>query len=169
MVEIHFDLETGALKPDAAIYSIGAVAIRRGKMFGSFHIRMNPNQRGRRRDNIHWWDHANPAEYAEICKSQVKLRDGLRKFAEWLGQYDIEKYWQLRFQDFMWLEHAYGQQSMECPIRYSNVRELHTFMEAKNAEYPIRESGSAHNALADAKYQAEAWMYASGQPNNFRG
>lgn len=100
MVEIHYDLETGSLKPDAAIYSIGAVAIRNGQMFGSFHIRMNPNQQGRRRDNRDWWEHTNPEEYSEICKSQVKLRDGLRKFAEWMGQYDIEKYWQLRFQDF---------------------------------------------------------------------
>lgn len=162
MVEIHFDLETGSLKPDAAIYSIGAVALLGGQQIGSFHVRMYPHQLGRRRDNCDWWEFSNPKEYTEILKSRVSLRDGIRRFSEWVRQYDVEKFWQLRFQDFGWLEHAYDQESMECPIQYHKVRELATFMEAKKAGFPDRTSGLAHNALADAKYQAAAWMYAAG-------
>lgn len=37
MIDIHYDLETGSLREDAAIYSIGAVAVKDGDIVDEFH------------------------------------------------------------------------------------------------------------------------------------
>lgn len=164
MVVVHFDLETGSLKSNAAIYSIGAVAVMGGLIISRFHVRINPYKGGNRyrhRDNSAWWAANNPGEFTKIEASQVMLIDALEEFRVWLSQFNIYTIWQLRFQDFMWVENACDRLGIVCPIRYTKVRELHTFMEAKYAEYPIRTS-EAHNALEDAIYQAKAWIHAKG-------
>ena len=58
MIDIVMDLETGSLREDAAIYSIGAVAVKDGEIVDEFHIRINPNcygNRHRKVDNTGWW------------------------------------------------------------------------------------------------------------------
>ena len=165
MVDIHYDLETGSLGPNAAIYSIGAVAIRKGRVISSFHVRISPHLGGnkdREKTNTGWWLDENPEELNKIEESQVELKEGLQRFSQWVSQNDVQRFWQLRFQDFMWLESAYSQVGGECPIHYAKVRELATYMEAKYAEFPFRES-AGHNALDDAKYQAMAWRHAIGE------
>jgi DNA polymerase III epsilon subunit-like protein len=160
--EIHFDLETGSLREDAAIYSIGAVAVRNGEIVDEFHIRINPNcydNRHRKVDNTEWWLDNNPTEFDQIQMTERPLSDALYAFTEWLDQYadPSPRFWQKRMLDHLWLESAYHTCSIENPIRYSQVFELCTWFESKRYS-PLGSKHNAHNALADARAQAEDWI-----------
>lgn len=163
MIEIHYDLETGSLSQDAAIYSIGAVAVKDGEIVDEFHIRINPNcyeNKGRVQDNVDWWEDNNSSEFGKILRSETSLSDALYAFSEWLDPHTDfgVRYWQKRMMDHLWLESAYHTCSIENPIRYSRVFELCTWFEAKGYDEPVGSQKNAHNALADARAQAEDWI-----------
>lgn len=163
-VDIHFDLESGSLHQDAAIYSIGAVAVVDGAIVDQFHIRIDPDcygNRKRKRDNDDWWEFANPEEFQTIHDEGVILTTALGAFSDWLSEYadkDVT-YWQKRWLDLLWVESACDSVGVQTPIAYHKVRELVTYVEALggNQEVP---NENAHNALADAKAQAKMWINA---------
>ncbi len=162
IVEIHYDLETGSLSQDAAIYSIGAVAVKDGEIVDEFHVRINPNcygNRHRKVDNTEWWLENNPVEFDQIQMAETSLSDALYAFSEWLDTHTDfgVRFWQKRMMDHLWLESAYHTCSIENPIWYSQVFELCTWFEAKGYQ-PVGSQKNAHNALADARAQAEDWI-----------
>lgn len=165
-VDIHFDLETGSLHQDAAIFSIGAVAVLNGEIIADFHVRIDPNcyeNKGRRFDNEDWWFQNNGQEYYEISTSTITLGDALYQFNEWLDNLSFEqefRFWQKRMMDILWLESAAETCSQRNPIPFTSVYELTTWLLAKNyVEYEANQN--AHNALADAEAQAMSWIRAN--------
>lgn len=151
------------LKPNAKIYSIGAVAIdEAGEIQKRFFIHISPNcpyNQSRRQDNDQWWEQNNPEEFKDINEAGLDLEAGLTLFSNWcrLLPYNVE-FWQKRFQDFGWLESAYAQIGQPNPIPYTAVRELVTFAQAVGVE--SKPHTNAHNALADAIAQGELWAQA---------
>lgn len=163
-VDLHMDLETGSLRENAAIFSIGAVAVKGHEIIDRFHIRIDPHcyeNRHRIFDNYPWWLENNIEEYNLIEEEGIPLGQALHLFNEWLSRWPVEqvKYWQKRWWDILWLESAYFACSMECPVRYSAVRELVTHIEAIGGN-PSYKNDNLHNALADAEAQAMAWITA---------
>lgn len=163
-VVVHLDLETGSLKPDAKIYSIGAVAVgSEGRIVAAFHCRISPfclDNKVRRDDNEQWWLASNPIEYQCIKASTSSLSNTLTLFQKWCNKLpEGTEFWQKRFQDYGWLESAYDQLKLNNPISFNAVKELVTFTDAVGIQQV--ESSNAHNALADAKAQAMCWWAAT--------
>lgn len=160
---VHFDLETGSLRPNAKIYSIGAILMdETGAILSRFSVRISPfcpeNQK-RLKDNDQWWLQNNPEEFKKITEADLSLEAGLSYFAVWCERAaQAAEFWQKRFQDFGWLESAYAQIGQPNPIPYTAVRELVTFAQAVEVE--SKPHTNAHNALADAIAQGELWAQA---------
>lgn len=171
MIVIHYDLETGSLSQDAAVFSIGAVALDDfGNEIAHFHERINPycaDNLVRRFDNIGWWQTANEPEWNEIQRSKQTLKDALIKFTDFvetLRAKDTLMFFQKRMMDSLWLENVYsGVLSVTSPVYYKEVYELSTYLMALGGiEYC---STNAHNALSDARAQAQSWIDATCPPH----
>ena len=160
MLDIHLDLETGGLSANAALYSIGAVAVQDGEIIDQFHMRISPQtgcNRWLRHENRMWWLANNPKEWEKIQKSLVHPTAALTRFQEWITKHNPDRVWVKRFMDPVWLESAYSVSNLKNPIGYQKFRELVTYLECKGVEVTAPQTG-AHNALNDATHQAKLFI-----------
>ena len=148
----HFsiDLETLGTRYNAAILSIGVQqfdisAIKAGKVTGS---------------TLAWW-----AQQGEVAKrvfgsnGKTPLSVALDELRTWmLKKATKPKVWGNGSSfDISILEHAYdhGAVGLKEPWQYTNIRDMRTIMDYLQAEMKPKREGTHHNALDDAKYQAQ--------------
>lgn len=161
---IMVDLETMGATPGSAIASLGAVAFDpvAGTLGEEFYrvISLASCQRvGLTLDanTVGWWLQQSDAARAELVAFETEpLPSVLGWFASW---------WRRQQGQFIWghganfdeplLSAAFRAAHVEVPWRYSDARCTRTIF-ALTGEKPNREQGTHHNALHDARAQAEA-------------
>lgn len=156
---VMLDLETLGNKPNSVILAIGACFFAGGKIHDEFYIRINAEsceRHGLRMDasTVLWWLQQNEAARAEVCKpSEVTLREGLEEFAEWIGTQRPKVWGNGSDFDNVILKNAYDHTRLDVPWNFWDNRCYRT---VKNLNYkiPFEKTGTAHNALDDAKGQA---------------
>ncbi|EOT7643787.1 3'-5' exoribonuclease, partial [Escherichia coli] len=168
---LMIDLETMGTNTNAPIVVIGAVFFdpQTGEIGPVFYIVVSLTDAmntGAVPDGgtIEWWLKQSSEARAAILTDQVKLRDALSRFREFINEYSDEKFVQVwgngaTFDNAI-LRTSYERLDIPCPWRYHNDRDVRTIVElGKTIDFDARTvipfEGVRHNALDDARYQAK--------------
>ncbi|EFH8600773.1 exonuclease [Escherichia coli] len=168
---LMIDLETMGTNANAPIVVIGAVFFdpQTGEIGPVFYIVISLTDTmntGAVPDGgtIEWWLKQSSEARAAILTDQVKLKDALSRFREFINEYSDEKFVQVwgngaTFDNAI-LRRSYERQGIPCPWRYHNDRDVRTIVElGKTIDFDARTvipfEGVRHNALDDARHQAK--------------
>ncbi|MCQ8932486.1 3'-5' exoribonuclease [Escherichia albertii] len=168
---LMIDLETMGANTNAPIVVIGAVFFdpQTGEIGPVFYIVISLTDAmntGAVPDGgaIEWWLKQSSEARAAILTDQVKLKDALSRFREFINEYSDEKFVQVwgngaTFDNAI-LRTSYERLDIPCPWRYHNDRDVRTIVELGktidfNARTVIPFEGVRHNALDDARHQAK--------------
>ncbi|MCO7851727.1 3'-5' exoribonuclease [Escherichia coli] len=168
---LMIDLETMGTNTNAPIVVIGAVFFdpQTGEIGPVFYIVISLTDAmntGAVPDGgtIKWWLKQSSEARAAILTDQVKLRDALSRFREFINEYSDEKFVQVwgngaTFDNAI-LRTSYERLDIPCPWRYCNDRDVRTIVElGKTIDFDARTvipfEGVRHNALDDARHQAK--------------
>lgn len=168
---ISIDLETLGTANDACILSIGAVKFdpHTGKMGDTFYRVIDteaaPGGGTLSASTVVWWmrqsQEARDAVFAKDVE-RVTLVAALVDFSEWLGfnedlpegqEFPENTLWQRGDKDREWLESAYKGMGLKAPFGWWQWNDQRTLCRFVPSETPRK--GVHHNALDDAKHQAE--------------
>ncbi|WP_338929424.1 exonuclease [Escherichia coli] len=168
---LMIDLETMGANTNAPIVVIGAVFFdpQTGEIGPVFYIVISLTDAmntGAVPDGgaIEWWLKQSSEARAAILTDQVKLKDALSRFREFINEYSDEKFVQVwgngaTFDNAI-LRTSYERLDIPCPWRYHNDRDVRTIVElGKTIDFDARTvipfEGVRHNALDDARHQAK--------------
>ncbi|EGO4381816.1 exonuclease [Escherichia coli] len=168
---LMIDLETMGTNTNAPIVVIGAVFFdpQTGEIGPVFYIVISLTDAmntGAVPDGgtIKWWLKQSSEARAAILTGQVKLKDSLSRFREFINEYSDEKFVQVwgngaTFDNAI-LRTSYERLDIPCPWRYHNDRDVRTIVElGKAIDFDARTAipfeGERHNALDDARHQAK--------------
>ncbi len=168
---LMIDLETMGTNTNAPIVVIGAVFFdpQTGEIGPVFYIVISLTDAmntGAVPDGgtIEWWLKQSSEARAAILTDQVKLKDALSQFREFINEYSDEKFVQVwgngaTFDNAI-LRISYERLDIPCPWRYHNDRDVRTIVElGKTIDFDARTvipfEGVRHNALDDARHQAK--------------
>ena len=168
---LMIDLETMGTNTNAPIVVIGAVFFdpQTGEIGPVFYIVVSLTDAmntGAVPDGgtIEWWLKQSSEARAAILTDQVKLKDALSRFREFINEYSDEKFVQVwgngaTFDNAI-LRTSYERLDIPCPWRYYNDRDVRTIVElGKTIDFDARTvipfEGVRHNALDDARHQAK--------------
>ncbi|HBA8124830.1 TPA: exonuclease [Escherichia coli] len=168
---LMIDLETMGTNTNAPIVVIGAVFFdpQTGEIGPVFYIVISLTDAmntGAVPDGgtIEWWLKQSSEARAAILTDQVKLKDALSRFREFINEYSDEKFVQVwgngaTFDNAI-LRTSYERLDIPCPWRYRNDRDVRTIVElGKTIDFDARTvipfEGVRHNALDDARHQAK--------------
>ena len=164
MSHVMVDLETMGTAPGSSIVSIGAVAFDpvRGKLGEEFYrvVSLSSCKRAGLSidpDTVGWWMQQSEAARAQLNRADAEeLPSVLGWFAAW---------WRRQGAQFIWghganfdeplLSWAFRACHVAVPWKYWDARCTRTLF-ALTGDRPDRAQGVHHNALDDAKAQAEA-------------
>jgi hypothetical protein len=161
LVDVMVDIETLGTAPGSAILSIGAVMFGSAGMGEEFYapislascteagLTIDP-------DTVAWWmKQSDAARNAAFRDDALSLAVVLGKFRDWFLEQGAEKPWcQGANFDAPLLEAAYRACGMTPPWKYWNVRDTRTLYDLLGVKVD-RARGTHHNALDDARAQAE--------------
>ncbi len=168
---LMIDLETMGTNTNAPIVVIGAVFFdpQTGEIGPVFYIVISLTDAmntGAVPDGgtIEWWLKQSSEARAAILTDQVKLKDALSQFREFINEYSDEKFVQVwgngaTFDNAI-LRTSYERLDIPCPWRDHNDRDVRTIVElGKTIDFDARTvipfEGVRHNALDDARHQAK--------------
>jgi exodeoxyribonuclease VIII len=167
MTDIMVDLETMDNKPTSAIIAIGAVEFDREKLtlgkefYTAVDLASSMAAGGTvSADTVMWWMRQSDAARNKFKKQGEALLKALSGFKSWIRAFslcgDIYLWGNGASFDNVILRHAYDCCGMQPPWPWWNERCFRTF-KAENPlpEERLPEKGTVHNALDDAKWQAE--------------
>lgn len=157
------DLETLDTQPSAHILSIGAVLMHDPSQTFYRVLGTKEQHRSVSTSTINWWCEQNQAAQDEVLiEVDVSLKDALEEFTDFIKNSGSNHIWS-HGDDFdcTILTHAYHQLGDTPPWRFWNTRDTRTLidtaMRLKGENFEPNRTGTYHNALHDAQFQAE-WM-----------
>lgn len=155
------DLETLGNTSDAVVLSIGAVlfSVERG-IFGDFYTTVDPQSCVAAGltlsvSTIMWWMQQGDVARKAVRAPGVSLGAALADFAEFLAEHKEVRVWGngATFDNVI-LANAYGKAEFKRPWSYKHDRCYRT-LAAQHPDVQIEYIGTAHNALDDARNQAQ--------------
>lgn len=164
-MEVMIDLETYGTTPGSVILSIGAVefsATELGRSFygilrlsGSYELGFTSDER-----TVDWWSKQSPQARQVIdmatAPDATHPTDTLKDFAAWFRRVPGDPgIWGFGATfDNVLLRAAYDKVGIKCPWHYRKDRCFRTLAALFDVDWGVRE-GTHHNALDDARYQAQ--------------
>lgn len=173
MQNLMLDLETVGLNYNAPIVSIGAVLfdLEKAKLGAEFYVAVDLTSSAKNSpidaDTVKWWmRQSSEAQVVFNDPNAQKLDNALIKFSEFITNNCDEpsnlKVWGNGSNfDNVILKEAYNSISLETPWSPFNDRDVRTMVSlaedltSKNIKSLVIRKGIYHNALDDAKYQAQ--------------
>lgn len=158
------DIETLGLREDCVITSIAAVPfdLTQGAISVPFYKRIHLSQPGRNIEQgtfIWWMQQETPSRDAWMKGDKTNLDDALRELSAYIysiGLPEETAMWArgINF-DYTILSHAYSQNLMPTPWRYTNLADVRTFdavvpREVIDNTFKV---GSHHHAVDDCYFQ----------------
>ena len=165
-MDIMIDLETMGKDPDAAITALGAVIfdVEGRALGGEFYFAIDLESSvasGGVIDpgTVMWWlDQSDEARKA--LKGGQHIRDVLMLFTRWITEHLLDKgadcltvWGNGAAFDNVILRRSYDRLGLPCPWSYKDDRCYRT-IKAQHPNVPVINTGTAHNALDDARTQA---------------
>ncbi|MDP2263263.1 MAG: 3'-5' exonuclease [Hydrogenophaga sp.] len=165
MNNLMIDTETMGTGPDGALIAIGAVFFDEatGQMGDEFYRVINlatAVQEGGQIDaaTVMWWLGQDDAARRGVQFGGVHIREALQEFMAFCGrrasEADLVVWGCSPTFDCLKIERALWRLGMQAPWRYYNERCYRTVRE-RAPSVPQAERTGMHNALEDAKYQAQ--------------
>ncbi len=160
MDDIMIDLETFGARSDALIVQIGACFFDRttGEIGKTFFANVDPSFRSRAFSvdyaTIKWWLSQSEQARASLMMETKELKSVLESLYEFLDKRDANIWCHATF-DMPILLHAFEVVGMKFPIHYRNMRDIRTLMDLADHHSDTKRTGVHHNALDDAKFQAQ--------------
>ena len=163
-LSVMLDIETLGLTPNCVILSLGAVKFnpREGIIYpGGLHLILDVNQQlevGRAVDEttVEWWSKQHP-QVIEVALSEhnrISLESFNASFNKFLV--GVDEIWaQGPAFDIVILENLYTQMGWPKPWHHWQIRDSRTLF-AVHGDKRIKHQEKMHNALEDAKSQAQA-------------
>lgn len=162
MADVMVDLETMDNKPTSAITAIGAVVFDvKAGLQSEFYVKVDLQSSidagltvsG---DTVNWWLTQNEQARTEMAKKGIPLANALKLLAAWLPA--GTKLWGngASFDNAI-LSHAYAKVGMEQPWKFWDDRCYRT-VKGMYPSIKMDRQGTYHNALDDAKSQAEHFI-----------
>lgn len=165
------DIETLGKKPNSVITSIGAVrfSFLKGKTYDHFKVNIDPADSKKHglvtdKDTIDWWKSQPKGAIEGWTKDPQPLATAIQMFDDWWKEGPKKQlFWcnGLSF-DPVILKSSYAALDKKVPWGYyeeCDLRTIFTFMGAREGFKQKREdSGTYHDAMEDAKAQAEALL-----------
>lgn len=160
-VNCMIDLETLSTKYNAGILSIGAVKFDHSGIKDEFYVNIRLKsimEHGLRidQDTLNWWNDQNPDAIKSLFSGGKSLRQALSEFKEWYGPTSMHTWSNGANFDQVIMCNAFDVFSEKEPWDYYHgmcFRTLRSLIDPKKTLAPKIEI--AHNALHDAKAQAE--------------
>lgn len=163
--DVMVDLETLGTTADSVIMSIGAVkfnpsngAIDSAAFYASVSIDSNL-ELGRKINEatLIWWMQQSPGSQNVFHEPKQTLVAALRAFGDWWGTDNKMLIWSNGADfDIPMMAHAMQHSRIATPWQFFNARCYRTVKNTKAAKcVPRPDNPNAHNALADAIYQAK--------------
>lgn len=159
MIDVMVDLETLGTASDSAFLSIGAVEFSHTGLGRELYINVDPESCRKAGmviygDTVRWWmRQSNEARAAFDAQGAMPLDAALSLFAAWLP-YEVCVWGNGASFDNTILQTAYEKTGQELPWAFYNDRCFRTLKNMVDVDPPPR-AGTHHNALDDAKHQAE--------------
>lgn len=162
MQDVMLDLETAGTAPGCAILTIGAVTFGPAGLGNTFYaavslasatalgLTIDP-------DTIAWWmKQSEEARAAAFQADGWPLVQVLRELSDWFAAQGAVRIWSHGASfDVPIIEVAYRAASLPAPWKFWDVRDTRTLYDLAGVK-PDRSQGMHHNALDDARAQAEA-------------
>jgi hypothetical protein len=156
------DLETLAISTDAVILAIGITAWNEGEQepFDGIHLRIDPEQPGRRIDpqTLIWWLKQDQAavDAAFIDGKQGNAEQAYKYIQDWIKDMNVVGVWAndpsfdiAKLNDFFGKQAFYFRATRCCRTALSALKTM-----GFNKELDALPQGQKHHALADAEYSA---------------
>lgn len=174
LADVMIDTETLGTTPGSAILSIGAVMFGPAGLGEEFYapislasctaagLTIDPS-------TVAWWMKQSDAARAAAFRDDAEpLPAVLEQFTDWFNLVEAERPWaQGATFDPPLLEAAYRACGMTPPWKFWNVRDTRTLYDLADVKVD-RARGTHHNALDDARAQAEAAVVALQRLQNSR-
>lgn len=163
MIDIMIDLETLGTSPDCPVISIGAIAfdIEKKVLGPTFYAVLDTEQQindGRKVDGstLKWWLSQSDAAKKVFKENPAEVKTALNFLVEFVKQWPKVKVWGNGSTfDITIMENLFKHYGVKCPWRYNDIMDLRTFKRFCAGGERIIKSGTAHNALDDARSQAQ--------------
>ncbi len=174
-VRIMFDIETLSTRFDACVLSIGAVVFASQSKADpmvprEFYVNISDPEGHIDENTVRWWFEQEKAAQQRVLSGIVSLNQGLSMFTNWCAQHligdgagallsakksTIEAEFWARSPSFdeVILLSAYRRAALRAPFFHRWSRDCRTIEAAAGLEF-LPNPGVAHDALADARYQA---------------
>lgn len=164
-LDYSIDLETLGTRYDSYILSIGVAAfnIETGSIIDTFHIKtMCDDNFNIDLPTVMWWlNQSEAAREAITDRDKVKpIEMALNELSTFIPSPKDAVVWGNGSSfDITLLDHAYHKCSLKQPWQFCNVRDMRTIVDLATIKgfdkKRIPFDGTAHDALADARHQAE--------------
>lgn len=161
MTSIMIDLETLDSVASAVIVSIGLVAFDKTGIKETLYLTPSIQEQlslGRtvKEDTLLWWMGQDDTARAVFQEPRISFEGTMKGVKFFIDSYPNCMVWGngANF-DPVILENALHSAKFAIPWKYWNVRCLRTFCDENEFRLPKKVSGTKHNALDDAKHQAE--------------
>jgi len=150
---IVLDLETLSTRANAAIVSIGAVAIEGLEIVDEFYVNVDPKtckDVGLHIDplTIEWWAEQDRETREALQINPVPLQEALDKFISWYGSESIPIWGFGANFDVVIIESALHAENIATPWKFWDINCLRTLSNVLDKRLPKKNN---HNALDDAK------------------
>jgi DNA polymerase III alpha subunit (gram-positive type) len=175
---IAIDLETLSTSPAAVVLAIGAVAVceTTGETVSFYTVCSVDSQESRQIDQstLHWWEQQSAEARLVLDQANdptiaIHLDDALAELSAWVGKlgetHEVFVWGNGANFDVAILEHAYKNISPFVPWAFRNVRDMRTLRDialrlglGPQIENSTVRTGTHHNALDDAQFQANVVM-----------
>lgn len=169
MKHIMLDLETMGNGSRAAIIQIGAVEFSTTSLGREFKVNVDLTSSLRAGlevdgSTIYWWMQQSEAARASVYAPGMSLKDALVRFAEFVrNEVKAEFVWGngATFDNVI-LRNAYRAIDEPCPWHFRGDRDMRTLIsiaKSKGITGPTVDKGTEHDALDDARRQAQIVQY----------
>lgn len=166
MDDIMIDLETLGTDPNTPVLSIGAVYfdLKTKQLGPTFYMALDVNEqiaRGRKPtgDTIKWWIQQSADAKKVFAEATKPAKEVLEIFARWMliNNKDAYVWGNGSTFDISIMEDLFKDYGLTRPWKYNRVMDMRTFKRFNNKGVMTKSIGVAHNALDDAKFQAQ-WV-----------
>ena len=156
---IMLDIETLDVAPTAQLLQIGAVNILKPHLDFGIEISIQSQQdyfTTVSLDTVDFWQGLPEEVKKRVLYGQYHVQEALRWFARWLPKNARLFCYGASF-DFPILHHHYHMNGLELPWNYRDLRCFRTIYEQHREHFAKAKAEMGHDALSDAKAQAQVF------------
>jgi hypothetical protein len=163
-MDVMIDFETLSTDTKCQVLSIGLVAFDYTKTYAELYIVFNIEEQHKMgrvasEDTKAWWGKQSAEARGVLVEASTctrSVRKDLERVYDFIAKYDKVKVWGNGSGfDVNILEDLFKQVQIQIPWKFWDVRDLRTFVQFVGKEWGLPKNPTGHNALSDAKWQAQ--------------